>query len=38
MMLDKDVTQFYEEKSMTQEERSFTEVINRILREHMQTH
>ena len=38
MMLDKDVTQFYEEKAMSSEERSFTEVINRILREHMHAH
>ena len=37
-MLDKDVTQFYEEKAMSSEEGSFTEVINRILREHMGTH
>lgn len=38
MMLDKDLTQFYEEKAMSPEEGSFTEVITRILREHMQTH
>ncbi|MCL4462213.1 MAG: BrnA antitoxin family protein [Nitrospirae bacterium] len=38
MMLDKDVTQFYEEKAMSSEEGSFTEVINRILREHMHAH
>jgi hypothetical protein len=38
MMLDKDITRFYEEKAMSSEEGSFTNVINRILREHMQTH
>lgn len=38
MMLDKDVTQFYEEKAMSLDEGSFTEVINRILREQMHTH
>ena len=38
MMLDKDVTNFYEEKAMSPEEGSFTEVINRVLREHMHTH
>jgi hypothetical protein len=38
MILGKDVTQFYEEKAMSPGEGSFTEVINRILREHMQTH
>ena len=38
MMLDKDVTRFYEEKAMSSEEGSFTEVINRILREQMHAH
>ena len=38
MMLDKDVTQFYEEKAMSPVEGSFTEVINSVLREHMQIH
>jgi uncharacterized protein (DUF4415 family) len=38
MMLDKDVTMFYEKKAMTPPGGSFTEVINRILREHMHTH
>ena len=38
MMLDKEVTNFYEEKAMSPDEGSFTEVINRVLREHMQTH
>jgi hypothetical protein len=38
MMLDKDVTQFYEEKAMSSKEGSFTEFINRILREHMNSH
>ena len=38
MVLDKDVTQFYEEKALSPDEGSFTEVINRVLREHMQTH
>ena len=38
MMLDKDIRRFYEEKAMSHEEGSFTNVINRILREHMQTH
>jgi hypothetical protein len=38
MMLGKDVTQFYEEKAMSSEEGSFTEVINQVLREYMHTH
>lgn len=38
MVLDKDVTQFYEEKASPPDEGSFTEVINRVLREHMHAH
>lgn len=42
MMLDKDVTMFYEKvlrkKAMSPEEGPFTEVNNRILREHMTAH
>jgi hypothetical protein len=38
MMLDKDVTMFYEKKAMSPDGISFTEVINRILREHMRAH
>ena len=38
MVLDKDVTMFYEKKAMAPDGGSFTEVINRILREHMHTH
>jgi hypothetical protein len=38
MMLDKDATLFYEKKAMSPDEGSFTEVINRVLSEHMQTH
>ena len=38
MVLDKDVTMFYEKKALSPDEGSFTEVINRVLREHMHTH
>ena len=38
MVLDKDVTMFYEKKAMAPDGGSFTEVINRILREHMHAH
>ena len=35
LMLDKDITIFYEEKTISPDEGSFTEVINRALREHI---
>ncbi|MHB8368635.1 MAG: hypothetical protein ACYDBP_02945 [Leptospirales bacterium] len=38
VMLDKDVTMFCEKKAMAPDGGSFTEVINRILREHMHAH